>query len=498
MQASIVIPVWNGEAVLPDCLESIYKHSGSELLEVICVDNDSRDGSAALIAGRYPRIRLLRQPVNLGFAGGVNAGIEAARGDVFVLLNQDCIAQPGWLTALVQALEENAGFGVAGCTILNADGTLNHTGACVRRPDAYGIHLTERTTHEPASVECVTGAAMAIRRETWNAVGRFDEGYYPAYYEDSDYCYRARRKGFGVAYVPNACVAHLCSGREWLADPLRHTANQHLARYRFVGKHFDMRETADFFQAELEALQAEDSYDQVLGRVLAARDILRSVADVIERRRADLDDRPAPTHRRRLQSGFAQVGRMALATAIEMTQVGLIEPPVEEWEAANQRLQGALRRPVAVQPPRFPGEEEADRLLQELQQREHDLLARIHFRSPTADEPESRFRRLFRLLVLRPLSFLVGRDYLLLSELNAVHVMRIDLITQQTDRMRQRMGQVDDWIAQLIHASNSRMEQVDRLCHDRLKQQEWLYRYRQEQLARRLKLLEALINYEYR
>ncbi|NIV29072.1 MAG: glycosyltransferase, partial [Anaerolineae bacterium] len=84
MEASIVIPVWNGGSVVSDCLDAIYAHCGDELLEVICVDNASRDDSATLIADRFPQVRLIRQPVNLGFAGGVNAGIQMAQGDVFI------------------------------------------------------------------------------------------------------------------------------------------------------------------------------------------------------------------------------------------------------------------------------------------------------------------------------------------------------------------------------------------------------------------------------
>jgi len=132
MQASIIIPVWNGASVVIDCLDALYMHSGSELLEVICVDNDSSDESVVRITEAYPQVRLIHEPVNLGFAGGVNAGMEAAQGDIFILLNQDCIVRPGWLKAFLQALEVYPQYGIVGCTIYNADGTLNHTGARVR------------------------------------------------------------------------------------------------------------------------------------------------------------------------------------------------------------------------------------------------------------------------------------------------------------------------------------------------------------------------------
>jgi GT2 family glycosyltransferase len=491
MVASVIIPVWNGALVLPDCLDAIYAHSGDDLLEVICVDNASQDESAALIAERFPQVHLIRHVANLGFAGGINAGVEAAAGEVFVLLNQDCMVQPGWLTALGRALDTNSEFGIVGCTILNADGTLNHAGAALRRPDAYGIHLTETSSIRPRRVECVTGAAVAIRRETWDGVGHFDEGYYPGYYEDTDYCYRARRRGYEIGYVPDARVVHLFSGREWQADPIRHTANQHRARYRFVCKHFDEAETYAFFKAEYEAIDCEDSYDQVMGRTIAARDTLRGLVDILERRRVDLAERPASSHRRHLEIGFAQVLRRSFAVAERMAQVELADPPLEEWDAANQRLEQALGALLSADLDLAAAQTGALEQLKQLQRREHDLLARIHFREPDASESESTLRRMFRLLVLRPLSFLIGRDYLLHSELAAVHVMRMDQIVHQLEQM-------DQIYRSRLASHNTHMEQLKRLCSDKVEQKDWLWRYRHEQLQRRVKLLETLTDYDYR
>lgn len=414
MRASVVIPVWNGASVVCDCLEALYAHSSDELLEVICVDNASCDESASLIADRYPSVRLIREPVNLGFAGGVNAGVDVAQGDVLILLNQDCMVQSGWLTALTQVFEAHPQFGIAGCTIFNPDGTLNHAGAIIRHPDARSVHLADVEGSQPRSVEYVTGTAFAMRRQTWQVVGRFDEGYYPAYYEESDYCYRARRKGIGTAYVPESRVTHLSSSREWQLDSVRHSANQHRARYRFVIKHFDSHEVAAFFEAEYGTLEAERYFDQVVGRLVAARDTLRGLADIIERRRIDLGEGVSPIQRRQLEVGFTQILRRSFPIAEQLAPYRAVECPSESTEEES----------VAAQ------------RLQALQQREYDLLARIYFREPSDDRSEPFLRRLFRLLVLRPLSFLIGRDYLLLAELNTVHVARMD----QMDR---RMSQVD-------------------------------------------------------
>jgi len=439
MRVSIVVPVWNGASVVPDCLEAVYAHSGDELLEVVCVDNASYDESAALIADRYPHARLIWQPVNLGFAGGVNAGIDAAQGDVFVLLNQDCIVQPGWLAELLRALEVHSEFGIAGCTIVNSDGTLNHAGAFVRRPDAYGVHSTEIGDGEPRPVEYVTGAAMAIRRSTWDRIGRFDEGFYPAYYEDSDYCYRARRKGLETGLVPSARVTHLLSSREWQRDPIKHAANQHFARYRFVCKHFDSAETTAFFGAEEAAAQAERYFDQALGRVIATRDILRNLEDVLARRSDDLGDDLPQAHRRQLRVGFTQVLQRSFSVAEAMGVSHPLVSPLEssaDWQACRQRLEL-------------------------LRQREYDLLTRIYFTPRSSDQSERLIRRLFRLLMQRPLSLLTGREHLLLADLNTVHVARMDEIETMDSISRQYLSQLS-------------------------------------QLSRRARVLEILTEYDYR
>ncbi len=406
MQASVVIPVWNAAPVIVQCLDALYANSGGELLEVVCVDNNSTDSSAALIAERYPPVRLIRQPVNLGFAGGVNAGIVAAHAEIIILLNQDCVAQPGWLTALIRAFETHPEFGIAGSTIFNPDATINHTGALIRRPDAYGIHLTE-TSDRVRQVEFVTGAAMAIRRQTWDAVGRFDEGYYPAYYEDGDYCYRARRKRIETAHVPDSRVEHSSSSREWQVDPLKHAATQHRARYRFIGKHFADKELREFFDAEHGAVDSEVYLAHALGRVLAARDTLRNLGDILERRRADLDDAPDPIRCRQLQMGFTQVMRGSFSIAEILAQSGPVAGSVER-STIEQRLKAS-------------------------QEQENDLLARIYFKHPSDNCPESTLRRIFRMRIMRLFSILIGRDYILQLKLGAVQRARMNLIEQRMD-----------------------------------------------------------------
>ena len=98
MKASVIVLSWNGMDYLEDCLKAVLSQDYAGF-EVIVVDNGSTDGSADLVAERFPQVQLIRNERNLGFAAGNNVGLQAATGDVLILLNQDTVVQPGWLAA---------------------------------------------------------------------------------------------------------------------------------------------------------------------------------------------------------------------------------------------------------------------------------------------------------------------------------------------------------------------------------------------------------------
>lgn len=436
MQASIIIPVWNGESVIADCLTAAFANSGDRLLEVICVDNASPDHAAAIIAERFPEARLITQPINLGFAGGVNAGLRAARGDVGVLLNQDCIVQAGWLDALLDALKMHPEFGMVGCTLFNADGSINHAGAQLRRPIALGEHLTDRGGDQPRAVDYVTGAALAIRRSTWDTIGLFDDGFYPAYYEEVDYCYRARRHGLEIGYAPAATVQHLFTSREWQHDPIKSWATHQHSRYRFVCKHFAVAELTQFFELEAAAIEAESSYEMNAARVLGSRDTLRTLAEIAARRATDLADPLTSDQVRLLRVGLTQIARQAFAVCERQARAGDYMPP--RW----------------LNPTAFPvGNAEPQVLhdrLRLLEQREQAILAQAFFAAES-----SRPRRVLKRLA----SLISGREYRLLTELNVLHAQRLEALEQ------------------VMQAQQNQARQ---------------------QFDRRLALLETLLDYDYR
>ena len=423
MNTSVIIPVWNGAEVISACLEALYAQDSTALLEVLCVDNASSDASAAIIAGDYPQVRLLRQPVNLGFAGGVNAGLAAARGQALILLNQDCLVQTGWLDALLQALQTAPQYGILGCTILNPDGSINHTGAEIQRPDAVSRHLTipaspsekgagskgpEGERIRPA--DFVTGAAFAVRRECYAQIGPLDEDYYPAYYEDADYCYRARQAGWQVGCALQPQVRHLFTSQEWRTNAAHYTIRGHTARYRFAGKQLSTAELPAFFAAETAALEAETYLDQAVGRLVAARRTHRRLAEILARRERELGKPASEARLRLLQNGLEAVIEKSLPV---VRRLGL--PPAYP-EAANWRTQW----------------ENTTTELGTLRQREAELLRQIkEYQDKLASHSTSLFGR------LRRLRYLLQRDEAgLWTEMHTLAHQRLELLQLKTDLAR--------------------------------------------------------------
>ena len=189
-----------------------WVHRSGIKFEVIVVDNASEDGSADYIAAHFPHARLLRNTTNLGFAGGCNVGLHHAHGSSFVLLNQDTEAQPNWLSQLITPLRQDSSIGITGSKALFLDGTIQHAGAHLDHQAIshhYGYTTRDRHDYDQLrDVDFVTGAALAISRRAYTVIGDLDEGFSPAYYEDADWCYRARAAGFRVVYVPDSVIIH--------------------------------------------------------------------------------------------------------------------------------------------------------------------------------------------------------------------------------------------------------------------------------------------------
>jgi GT2 family glycosyltransferase len=285
IRASVIVLAWNGIEYLGPCLDTVLAQKYADF-EVIVVDNGSTDGSADFVAEHYPHVRLIRNEQNLGFAAGNNVGLAAASGDVLVLLNQDTQAHEGWLEALVSTFDD-ATIGIAGCKLLYPDGTIQHAGGYVHglrgETEHVGRHEEDDGRFDQlADIEYATAAAVAIRRPLLEQIGPLDEAYYPAYYEDVDWSYRARGAGLRVVYQPSAVVTHQeCSTTVDPASHGRQFAAQQ-GRMRFVFKHFaEERLLSEFGPAELEWVSAAERNEEVMAARRAYLDTMLSLPDIV-------------------------------------------------------------------------------------------------------------------------------------------------------------------------------------------------------------------------
>jgi GT2 family glycosyltransferase len=212
-RVSVIIPTWNGADLLAVALESLDRQVYRDF-ETIVVDNGSTDGTARLLATRHPDVRVVALPVNRGFAPAVNEGIRAAAGDILVLMNNDVRAEPGWLGALVAALDARPDVGSVASRMLDAKrpGIIDAAG------DTMALMAWNAGRGEPDDARFAVGrevlsacaGAGAYRRALFDRVGLLDEAYF-AWFEDVDLGIRAQLAGFRCWYEPSAVVHHLGS-----------------------------------------------------------------------------------------------------------------------------------------------------------------------------------------------------------------------------------------------------------------------------------------------
>jgi GT2 family glycosyltransferase len=249
VRAFAVVVAHDGGEKLVTCVRALLG-SGYAAMHVLVVDNASHDGTFERIeAMQEESVSLLRMRSNLGFAGGVNAGVahlqahsEPAPDDVVILVNQDCVIRPGAVGALVTRALSDRSIGIVGARLLAWDGrTLEHAGGMIHAnglTDHVGRGVPDSALFaSPRDVEYVTGALFAFRVSTWTALGPFDAGYQPLYFEEVDYCVRARRAGLRVVYEPASVALHTDGGSSGGPDSPLFLRRYHRSRMRFLARY---------------------------------------------------------------------------------------------------------------------------------------------------------------------------------------------------------------------------------------------------------------------
>ena len=213
-RVAVVIPSWNGRALTLTCLDSLAKQTFQDF-HLIVVDDASTGYTASAVAHRYPAVDLLRLGKNGGFCAAVNAGIERARAELVILLNNDITLAPDFLEQLIRAADGHPDTAMLAPLILwqDAPGTVYSAGDAQRangRPEPIGFGAPVEGLIFKRDVFGVSAAAALYRREVFARVGLFDERY-NTYFSDSDLNFRARLAGFKAQFVREAVCYHIGS-----------------------------------------------------------------------------------------------------------------------------------------------------------------------------------------------------------------------------------------------------------------------------------------------
>jgi GT2 family glycosyltransferase len=212
---SVVIPTWNGAALLPGCLSALAQQR-CRTFETIVVDDGSTDGSVRLLERDYPWVQVVARPRNGGFVRAVNDGILASRGEIICLLNNDTEPDAGWLEALERAAQAYPHVAFFACKLLLWDRrTVLHSAGDFYGldgvPGSRGVWQEDRGQYDAClEVFAACGAAAAFRRSLLDDIGLFDDDLVQ-YCEDVDLAWRAALRGHRGLFVPDAIVYHRLS-----------------------------------------------------------------------------------------------------------------------------------------------------------------------------------------------------------------------------------------------------------------------------------------------
>jgi GT2 family glycosyltransferase len=254
MKLSIIILCWNDLKVVPDCLKSIFDETDHIDFEVIVSDNGSTDGSVEFIRERFPKVRIVENRANLGFAKGNNAGIRVAHGEYILILNPDTIIQDHAIEKLVAFADRHPEAGAFGCRVLNPDGSFQNparpiptlkgyllAALCLRWLGRASVRFSSDLYpswdgHSKREIGYQSGCCVMFRADLLKELGGFDERFF-YHFEETDLCARVWKSGASVLFDPEAEIVHL-GGQSVGRFPIRFALETYRSGYRFFYKHY--------------------------------------------------------------------------------------------------------------------------------------------------------------------------------------------------------------------------------------------------------------------
>jgi GT2 family glycosyltransferase len=297
MDLSIIIVNWNTRDMLRDCLASLPAATEGLTTEVLVVDNDSADGSADMVSAEFPEVRLILSGGNLGFSRANNLALDKACGDGLLLLNPDTVCPPSSLVRMFRFMNGKDNVGAVGPRLVDGDSKPTISGGYFPRARFHWLgfldprrvwlqgSLSRRVVFVPGrsepsrTVEYVMGACFLIPRTAFEEIGGLDNSFF-MYFEETDWCYRARQAGRDVWYCAETEITHLEGKASEKVS--RFSLEQFQKSYRiFVTKHYGKRAVLGFRLAQF----AEYGLKYLLRRLAPGnRERNRDMADTFAHR----------------------------------------------------------------------------------------------------------------------------------------------------------------------------------------------------------------------
>jgi GT2 family glycosyltransferase len=247
MDLSVIIVNWNTRDLLCQCLDSLTQKVEGIEMEILVVDNGSTDGSVAAVRDKFPGVRLIENPVNMGFAKANNQAISLSSGEYLLLLNPDTQVKDETVVKMLSFMDAHAEAGLVGAQLLNADGSKQNSIAnfpslatellnksLLRRLFPEKFPGKGRDYPGPVEVDSVIGACMMVRRKAVEQMGLLDEKFF-LFLEETDWCYRIKKAGWKVYHIPQAEIFHF-QGKSAEAEKGKARIEYYRSRYHYFRK----------------------------------------------------------------------------------------------------------------------------------------------------------------------------------------------------------------------------------------------------------------------
>jgi len=222
---SIIIVNWNTGALLTQCVDSIKNTVKGIDYEIIVTDNASTDDSIARLEKTHNNVEIIKSEKNLGFAAGNNLALSRCKGKNIMLLNPDTLLTEGAVDKMTDYLENHSGTGVVGPSLTDEKGNI-HPSTAGSFPELFvifcevsgltklfpsssrirGLYMRSKK-QKPLEVDWVSGACIMLRHKVFDKTGPLNESFF-LYFEDQEWCYRIKKKGYKIIFLPQAKVIH--------------------------------------------------------------------------------------------------------------------------------------------------------------------------------------------------------------------------------------------------------------------------------------------------